>query len=835
MRQVLAPAWYRLRVTFRQRRGGYLAVVVLLGLVGGVALAAIAGARRTQSSYPVYLASTDPSDLQVFTAFLNPALGAAETRGYRPSTGRRIAALPYVKSEQTVVGFDANIDQVLGAHVRVGPGAKPPSLEGAVSTEYFDEDRVTVVAGRLPDLDDPGQAVMNMQAEKEIGLRVGSTFTVTLNSDAQLLSSANNPRPVARARVRIVGLVVFPQDVVDDDYNAAGRAEVLFTPALTRRIDGCCATYSYSALRITPGHVAAVESELSKVLPSKLLSAVGFRSSRSGGGSTGPAEQAIEPESIALAVFGGLAALAALVIVGQVIARQRRIEETDLDTLRALGARPSTTAADAVLGIVGAVVVGALAAAAVAYFLSPLFPLGPVRPVYPYFFGWDWTVLGLGFVFFVTILSVAALVVALRTAPQRVRGRSQRVERPTVAARVVGFLGLPAPARAGVGFALSSGRSGDAVPVRSAILGAALAITVIVATVTFGSSLNTLIGQPDLYGWNWNYALFSGFSGDEDLPAHITSQLLARDPWVTQFSGVYFAQADIAGHSDVPVIGLSAGAPVQPTVLVGTDLRSADEVVLGASTMASLHTHIGASIEVRTGGNRGARLVVVGEATMPAIMGPGMGVGAVIDDQLIPPALRNTQGNTIPGPQVFFVRTKSGDSPAALRSLAGVARDINKADPDRPASGPTPVLRPEVIVNSGSIETIPTVLGAGLAAGAVGALGITLVASVRRRRRDLAIMKTLGLSERQLATVVAWQATVVVLIGTVVGVPLGTVVGRQLWDFFARGIQAVPAPAVPAGLITAIGLGAIVLANLVAALPGRIAAKTPTGLLLQAD
>ena len=72
------------------RRGGYVAIVVLLALVGGVALGTLAGARRTQTSYPTYLASTNPADLEVFDAFVNPALGFTE--GYNPSTGQRRAA-----------------------------------------------------------------------------------------------------------------------------------------------------------------------------------------------------------------------------------------------------------------------------------------------------------------------------------------------------------------------------------------------------------------------------------------------------------------------------------------------------------------------------------------------------------------------------------------------------------------------------------------------------------------------------------------------------------------------------------------------------------------------
>ncbi len=50
------------------------------------------------------------------------------------------------------------------------------------------------------------------------------------------------------------------------------------------------------------------------------------------------AERAIAPTSIALAVFGGIAALAALIIAGQVIGRQLRRDRADLATMRALGA-----------------------------------------------------------------------------------------------------------------------------------------------------------------------------------------------------------------------------------------------------------------------------------------------------------------------------------------------------------------------------------------------------------------------------------------------------------------------------------------------------------------
>jgi ABC-type lipoprotein release transport system permease subunit len=106
---------------------------------------------------------------------------------------------------------------------------------------------------------------------------------------------------------------------------------------------------------------------------------------------------------------------------------------------------------------------------------------------------------------------------------------------------------------------------------------------------------------------------------------------------------------------------------------------------------------------------------------------------------------------------------------------------------------------------------------------------------VRRRRRDLALLKTLGFTNTQLAATIAWQSTVAVGTGTVAGVPLGIALGRWLWELFARAIDAVPDPSIPVLSAVLVAVGALVLANLVAAVPGRTAARTPANLALRTE
>jgi hypothetical protein len=75
---------------------------------------------------------------------------------------------------------------------------------------------------------------------------------------------------------------------------------------------------------------------------------------------------------------------------------------------------------------------------------------------------------------------------------------------------------------------------------------------------------------------------------------------------------------------------------------------------------------------------------------------------------------------------------------------------------------------------------------------------------------------------------VYWQATTVALVGVVVGIPLGLAVGQAVWRAFAASLGAVPVAIVPVGVIAALGVGVLVVANLLAVAPALAAARPKT-------
>ena len=814
-------------------------LVLLIGVVGGVAMAAVAGARRTQSSFPAYLASTNPGDLQAFTEF-DPITGT----GYSPKVDRAIARVRYVRRAVDVIGFDGTLQPLGQARPVVVPGEAPPSVEGSPDGEYFTQDRVSLVAGRMADPSRSDEMVMSAGGAAEEGLRIGSAERLAFFTTAQVNSPsfAGYPadKPYLVITVKLVGIVKDSAQIVQDDDAALGDQLAVLTPALTRRLESCCAYYSYVSLQLDGGtrHEATVDSAVSKITPD--LGQVG--GSQTNGPLVAKAEQTIRPEAIAFGVFGLIAVIAALMISGQVVSRLVRRNAQDGAVLRALGAGPAMTVCDGLIGVVGAVVTGSLLAVAVAVGLSPLAPIGPVRSVYPdRGVAFDWTVLGAGFLLLVVVLSGLAVAVAYRRAPHSAHRGARDVERGSALARAAAACGLPPAAVTGIRSALGAGSGREAAPVRSALLGAVIAVVVVVASLTFGSSLSFLVSRPALYGWNWDYALLAGFSGAENLPAAETTALMDHDPVVAHWTGVYFEQMKLDGQN-VPALASSPNASVSPALLSGRGLQAASQVVLGPTTLAQLHKHVGDTVVADTGQRSPVRLRIVGTASLPTIGSSGdpslqMGTGAIVAADLFPAQALNPQDAPVPGPMAVFITIRPGVTPAAARrSLDQVTAALDRpSDRDSPVGGVVSVLRPAEIANYRTVGSTPSALAAILAAGAIGALGLTLMASVRRRRREFALLKTLGFTQRQLAATVAWQSSVPAIVGLIFGVPLGIAFGRWLWTLFARGISVVPDPNVPILSMVVVAAGAIVFANLAAVFPGRVAARTPTALLLRTE
>jgi hypothetical protein len=390
--------------------------------------------------------------------------------------------------------------------------------------------------------------------------------------------------------------------------------------------------------------------------------------------------------------------------------------------------------------------------------------------------------------------------------------------------------------------------------VRSALLGAVLAVATVVAALTFGSGLQTLISHPAFYGWNWTYLL----NATNNVPPQALA-LLNRDPDVAAWTGADHNDAVIDGQN-VAVLYGDTNATLTPPILAGHAVTQKDQIVLGAATLAQLHKRIGDTVVVSYGQPRDAplyipptRLAIVGTATMPAVGSSGifadhtsMGTGALVSDGIEPAAYQQAQLNhdpTLNGPSMVFVKLRNGVSrTAGLAGLQRIADDANRAFaavPDGAGGGYNVavlgVQRPAEIVNYRTMGAAPVILASGLAAGALAALALTLAASVRRRRRDLALLKALGFTRGQLAGAVAWHASVAAIIGIAVGVPAGVALGRRLWVLFAQAIYAVPEPTVPVLPVILVALGALVLANIAAAIPGRLAAGTPAAGLLQAQ
>jgi ABC-type antimicrobial peptide transport system permease subunit len=118
--------------------------------------------------------------------------------------------------------------------------------------------------------------------------------------------------------------------------------------------------------------------------------------------------------------------------------------------------------------------------------------------------------------------------------------------------------------------------------------------------------------------------------------------------------------------------------------------------------------------------------------------------------------------------------------------------------------------------------------------GAATLLHLLLV-SVASRRVEAGLLKALGFVRRQVAATVCWQATAVALVGIAVGAPAGIAAGKVLWRVFATNFGVVPVAVTEPVLIAALAAGVLAGANLLAAVPALLAARSQPARLLRAE
>ena len=176
----------------------------------------------------------------------------------------------------------------------------------------------------------------------------------------------------------------------------------------------------------------------------------------------------------------------------------------------ALGMSPAARFAGLVLVAAPIAVGGAVLAVAGALLASPMMPIGLARRAEPDpGFAIDWSVVVAGLLGVLALVCAAAALGRLANRPQRA---SHRRTRSTVASSSRGeSVGCRSNARHGRGLAFD--RRPPAIPSRSAIAGVTVAVTAVIAILTFSASLDRLLTTPDRWGYPWQLML--NFSSSE--------------------------------------------------------------------------------------------------------------------------------------------------------------------------------------------------------------------------------------------------------------------------------------------------------------------------------
>lgn len=791
-----------LRGRFRQHWKAWLALSALIAVSGGVVLGAVETASRTAAAFPGFIARHG-YDVVVYGSHPLPQLARLA----------QVASVTQVPTLYTGRVHCRSCRRPIDASNFLILEVPPRHLTRMVS----------LLSGRMPHQARPGEVLASYTLARDNGVHVGSVIRASLPSPSGT-GAAVTPA------LRVVGIAAAETEFPS---GSSPHYDLYATTAFAGAVNHSAALLAVHYVRLRHGaaDLPALDSQ---------LRSLDVRGTEDLDSSAAAVLGSIRPQVTGWWVLAGLAALAALAVVGQAMARQAGTERSDRHPLAALGMRPRDFMLLDLLRALSIGAAGSAGAVVVAVALSPLTPVGEPRLALPApgELAFDPLIVS------VSALAVLAGVTALAAWPAARHARERNDRRPryahpvpaaVTAGRAAALAGLPASALIGLRHALERGRSGQ--PVGTALLGTAMAVAALCATAIFGASLAHLLATPSLYGEPFQvYFAPSGNSGDLRVITGPLLDGLRRDHAMAQITVATEVQIEINGHQAQAVAMQPVRGSALLSVVDGRLPAGNREIMLAPATMSATRARLGGSVRVRVADPEGvsheAEFRVTGRASLNGGLS-GLGNGAAmtmsswLSMQCRPgrgqPACHPTAGQN--ATVAVLVRAVPGRVGTA--ALAGHVRRYREFA--------NPPVKPTALVNFGESVNFPLLFGVMLSLFGAATMVHLLLASVARRRTETGLLKVLGFVRRQVAVVFCWQATAVALVGLAVGVPVGVAAGRVVWRVFATNFGVVPVPVVPLPTVAALAVAVLAAANVLAAVPGLLAARSHPAQVLRTE
>ncbi|MCU1464250.1 MAG: transporter permease [Actinomycetia bacterium] len=771
-----AAMWARADVRARLR--SLLALGVLVGLTVGLAVAALAGARRTDTAFARLRNRTDAADAIVFPGQV----------GVLKSDWSALARRPEIAKI-------ARWDLTFG---RVQVSDEEATFFVPVDHAWLREvDRPVVVDGRMFDATKPDEAVVGPEAVKN-GLHVGSIMDYRPYGAGQDDTTGAAPNGPA-VQLHVVGVV----RQIDEYLFVPGM--VMVSPAFVDGPGAGTLLVENAMVRLTHGarDVPQLQRDVSKlVAPGTPVDNLHLIQRR--------VDTTLDVERTALMLLAAAIAVAGLMLVAQALRRSVSVLDDDIPALRAMGFDRASFALTPVCSHAVVAAVGAMLTVVTALVASRWFPIGLAAEVDPdRGFHADWTVLGAGLaVATIGVLGFAAIV-GWRLAGTRSPLRAERAS--GLGARV--RESAPLTVGLGVTMAFPRGRDRKSAPVRPALIGAMVGVLGVVGATTIDHGLREALTHPERAGVTWDAAVTP--KPVDQIGADVTRSRINAIASVSEVSGVAVVGRQVSEAAGTAGVQIFAVTPklgsVELETTKGSAPRADDEAAIGPQTARVLGVKVGDTITV---GSLARRVHLVGEALFPSDVHASFDEGIWLTPKTFATIDPDTQAVELNRSVVVAVRFVDGaNKPAAFTRLT-------QAEGDSVASI-TPPDVPLELSNLRNVRILPRLLMGFLALLAAAAVAHVLATSVRRRRRDFAMLRALGMTRRSTRSIINLQGTAIAIAGLVIGIPAGMIVGQSGWHLIADRVPLRFVHPVALLAIIVVVPAALAVVNLLALAPGR--------------